>query len=274
MSKYKLIATDLDGTLLNSSSEVSLENTEAISRLYSLGIPVIPTTGRSLYEIPKSLFRNKEIRYLLTSNGAAIYDREADEFTLRQIEKPELDYLSELVFSTESLVCIHLNGNAYIQKDQFDDYERYNITKYYHDALVDCDVFIDDMRGFISSLPGIEKFIAFFASDDELDYVIKELSGNEAFNVTAAEKHSIEVTARSAPKGIALREFAESRGVDMHSVIAVGDSGNDAAMLSAAGLALAVSNASQSAKEVSDRVICSNNEHVIKYILENIIESE
>ena len=274
MSKYKLIATDLDGTLLNSKSEVSDENIKAIAECYSIGVPVVPTTGRALGEIPKSVFNSKEVRYFLTSNGSALYDREKDSFTFRRINKENLDYLFRLVDSTESIVCVHYGGECFVSREQFDDYARYNIPKYYHDALIDSEKYVDSIADFIDSVPGVEKFIAFFASDDDLASVLAELREADLFNVTAAEAHSIEVTAKNATKGLALADFAASFGFDISEVIAVGDSGNDASMLAVAGLPLVVSNGVPAAKKLASEIIYSNDEHAIKYILENILESE
>ena len=64
MRNIKIIASDLDGTLLNSNSEVSAENLEAIRKLAEKGVFFVPATGRSLSEIPKAIAYIPEIRYI------------------------------------------------------------------------------------------------------------------------------------------------------------------------------------------------------------------
>ena len=73
---YKIIATDLDGTLLNSQGNVSPENWEAIRKLQELGVLVVPTTGRVFEELSLQLRESPLFRYYITSGGAAIYDKE------------------------------------------------------------------------------------------------------------------------------------------------------------------------------------------------------
>ena len=67
--KYKLLACDLDGTLLDDNSNVSNENLTAIGELTKLGIEFILCTGRTFYEIPQVLRECEDIRYIIYSDG-------------------------------------------------------------------------------------------------------------------------------------------------------------------------------------------------------------
>ena len=73
--KYKIVASDLDGTLLNKEQIISEENLQAISEMPSLGVEFVPTTGRSMNEIDPLLISSPDIRYIITSNGAVVYDK-------------------------------------------------------------------------------------------------------------------------------------------------------------------------------------------------------
>ncbi len=70
----RLVATDLDDTLLNSKKEISAENREVITALASRGIAVVPVTGRPYYGVPDEVLRLPGVRYVITSNGAVTYD--------------------------------------------------------------------------------------------------------------------------------------------------------------------------------------------------------
>ena len=78
MNKYKLIASDLDGTLVGSDMKLSRENKIAIKELSELDVQVVPATGRTLCEM-QEVYNLPEIRYLIYSNGAAIYDKKTGE---------------------------------------------------------------------------------------------------------------------------------------------------------------------------------------------------
>ena len=73
--KYKLLACDLDGTLLDDNSNVSAENLNAIDEMVKLGVEFAICTGRTNDEIPKVLLDNKSIRYIIYSDGSVILDK-------------------------------------------------------------------------------------------------------------------------------------------------------------------------------------------------------
>ena len=85
----------------------------------------------------------------------------------------------------------------------------------------------------------------------------------------SSEPYNIECLDITSGKGVALLKLAEKLGFDKSQTMAVGDSKNDENSITLAGLGLAMKNASDELKRVADKVICSNNEHVVKYLLEN-----
>ena len=76
--KIKLVACDLDGTLLNDKGEVSRENLDAIKELTERGIYFVPASGRAYAELIPPLSENPYIRYYALSSGANLYDKESD----------------------------------------------------------------------------------------------------------------------------------------------------------------------------------------------------
>ena len=73
MTEYKLIASDLDGTLLKNDMTVSPENEAALAEFNKLGIDFVATSGRTFYEIPECVRENPSIRYVTYSNGTAVF---------------------------------------------------------------------------------------------------------------------------------------------------------------------------------------------------------
>ena len=84
-----------------------------------------------------------------------------------------------------------------------------------------------------------------------------------------AWERNLEVFFKDAGKGNALKILTEKLGVDMQEVLSIGDSNNDGQMTAMSGLGLATANACESLKEIADEVICTNDEHVVKYVLQH-----
>ena len=75
MYKYKIVASDLDGTLLDNNSMLSEENKQAIAALDEKGIFFVPSTGRTFREVLPELKDNDHIRFVMHTNGAVIHDK-------------------------------------------------------------------------------------------------------------------------------------------------------------------------------------------------------
>ena len=93
---------------------------------------------------------------------------------------------------------------------------------------------------------------------------IEQLGG---LRITGVSEYNLEIMNQDAGKGNALRWLAKANDIAQADTISVGDSDNDVSIIEAAGLGLAVSNACDSLKEVADNIICSNEEHIVPYIL-------
>ena len=94
MNSYKLVASDLDGTLLDNSGKISRQNLAAIESLLELGVHFVPCSGRTLSELPRELADNQKIRYIIHSNGATVLDRKTGDKILNCIP----NRLSQKVF--------------------------------------------------------------------------------------------------------------------------------------------------------------------------------
>ncbi len=269
---YKIVFSDLDGTFLNSNAEVSKENARAIATMREKGIMFVPTTGRAFGEIPRQVVDNPDIRYIITSNGSAIYDKAEGKFTFNTIKKENIDLLLSFIKDSTVMICVHYNGISYYPRAEMDDYEYYRMNDYYHSELIKCVEMVDtDMRTFISSLPNACGFCVFFKYDDELDRCVRLLENCGEFNFTSSVKYQLEISNKGVTKGEAVRGFCGEHGISTDNAISLGDSKNDIELLKSTGLSLAVENAMPELVPYADRVICSNNEHVAEYVLNNFI---
>lgn len=272
LGKYKIVFSDLDGTLLDSNGNLSHQNIEAIRKMGESGVIFAVATGRALGELPLEVRNNEHIRYYITSNGTALYDKAKDSLDINAMGRKEIDKILSVLSGMTVLVGIHADGIAYYGKDEFENYKYFRMNDYYQSELVDSIEYVEgNMQKFVASLSEIQCFCIFFKYDDEHDRACELLRSCGLFNVTASVEHAIEVIGINAGKGNAIKSFAAKFGVDMRDTIGVGDSKNDITLLSAAGVGLAVKGSKSELLPYADRIICSNNEHIADYILKNFL---
>ena len=265
---YRIITCDLDRTLLDSDGKVSERNIEAIRELSRMGVFVVPASGRTMSEMPKVLKDLPEIRYFIYSNGAAALDRYTGKKALACIEKPTAQEVFKILKSYEAHITFRYEGECFVDsRFQTDEhFKYYDICPEHVGVVKDFARHIDNFDDMILSLDNVEVFSAFFHDLDErveCGKKLEELGVDVVFTFTS----NIEMFSKRAGKGNALKNLCAMTGIDPSDTIAVGDGNNDSSMVETAGLGLAVSNAVDELKTVADEVICSNNEHIIEYIL-------
>lgn len=274
MPNYKIIATDLDGTLLNSQKEVSRENLKAIAKMEKMGVCVVPSSGRTLGEIPACVRSIQSARYIIHSDGAVIYDtKEKRAIDTRNMKGENARRALDVFYSYEALLTVRANGILYVDADErcVDTYDSYRMPRVYQRAMLDLAVPVENFKEFCYGLDEIEMICTFFKYDEELIACRDRFLADGAYGVAATEVTNIELFDKEAGKGNALWRLAALLGVDRSETIAVGDNVNDLDNLTHAGLALAMENAVDEVKRVSHRTVCHNDEHAMKYILDHIL---
>lgn len=269
MHNYKIIASDLDGTLLNNESQVSPENMAAISQLLNKGVYFVPSSGRTLSEIPEAIRNNSAIRYIIHSNGAVVLDRLTGNRILTCIPNAVGREILDVLTACECHITIRHNGNCIVdaayQNDEAFDY--YNVIEAHRDCVLHYAIHSDAFLEYAYAADDVEVFSAFFHSYADKLACKKQLEKSGKLRVVEASECNIEIVNIDAGKGNALYSLADMLGVDHADTISIGDSDNDSSITQAAGLGLAVSNACESLKAVADQIICSNEEHAIAYVL-------
>ena len=272
--KYKIVASDLDGTLLNKEQTVSEENFCAISEMNRLGVEFVPTTGRGINEIDRSLINSPDIRYIITSNGAVLFDKNIGKPLLtRYVSKDSVRLILEALRPYNVFIAVHEGGTTFFDKNKYDP-EFMNlcgIDAYHGHILSQHAEAVENFEGFLLSSDEMELICIFFETDEEAR-TCKQIF-EDSGKLCAANPHAnyLEVYSSDAGKGKTLAALVEQLGVDITDVIAVGDSNNDSTMIQEAGLGLAVANACDALKELADQTICDHSEHIAKYVLENFI---
>ena len=273
--KYSLIAVDMDGTLLNDSSQVSPENLAAIERLSKRGITVVPVTGRTYYEIPEAVRNCKYIRYFVYSNGSGIFDKEQGIVYSSSMSKDMARAIYALLASYETYIEIYSDCYPRADKNKISDehLEYYNVPAAFRRIIAKSR---KPVENFDSSLADgsikPELFNAFFRDEGEKAECFGKL--RELFpelELTSSLGNNIEIMNGRTNKGTGTLKLCELMGIDADGIIALGDSDNDLRLFEVAARRCAVSNARESLKTMATDRICSNNEHVIDYVEKNIL---
>ena len=275
MKGYKLIFTDLDGTLLYpDSGSVTPENLRAIEELYKRGVQVIPCSGRPYNLIPEILRENPYIRYISTSNGAVIVDKQSSEPVVdNRLCAEHRRVLVEVLGKYDIFPAFHIRGVDYCDESFFtaDCYERYGLDRFFVEYFEKNAVRVKGLMEMAASDPTLAMTCSFIADAEQREMLLSELRDTGIFRTAQSHPNNVEAFSIKAGKGNALRALAERLGVDISETVAVGDSNNDATMIEAAGLGLAVENALHSLKDRADEVICPHKDHVLDYILKHYI---
>lgn len=269
MRNYKIVASDLDGTLLNNQSQVSQENIAAISQLVDKGAYFVPSSGRTLSEIPAEIRENPAIRYIIHSNGAVVLDKQTGQRILTCIPNALGREILDALTACECHITMRYNGNSIVDAahQNTQDFAYYNVIEAHIDCVSNYAIQSEDFLKYAYDADQVEVFSAFFHSYEDKMACRKRLEKIGKLRVVEASEYNLEIMNIDAGKGNALHSLADMLGVDYADTISIGDSDNDSSITQAAGLGLAVSNACDSLKAVADQIICSNEEHAIAYVL-------
>ena len=272
---YKIIAIDLDGTLLSTKGDITDENLAAIKDLAERGIIFVPVTGRAMYEMPRRVYECEYIRYIISSNGAVIYDKQTGETVSHNFTAEQFARIYSVLKEYEATMTIHyaLRSVADSAKVSDEVFNYYRVNDYYKNHIRTHNVMRDDFDEFFSEPREAEMLSVFFRYDSELEEARSRLEAMGDIDITSSTVGNIELIRHGALKGNALSKLIDKLGVSLAETIAVGDSRNDISMLEIAGLALATDNATDAVKAKSHRVICHCDKNTAEYIRDNILKN-
>ena len=271
---YKIIASDLDGTLFGSDHRISEKNMEAIEWLYNNNIHFVPSSGRAFNEMPSVLKEHPLIRYYINSDGGVVYDKKEDKTYELAMPRDVSNRVLDEFYRYKINMMLHADVNSYVDLDLHNeaDYKACSYSKSWIDFVFAMDVPKADFKNFAYSHEAVQAYCTFFASRNDLEECKKTLEGMEEVLVAQSNEYNLEVFSNKAGKGNALMLLADILGIDHAQTIAVGDSTNDMTMVHKAGLGLAMQNAVDQLKETADAVICNNDSHAIDYIINTYIK--
>lgn len=260
MPTYKLIASDMDETLLAGDHSLPPANAEALKRLHTLGVLFVPCSGRPYASIMRNFEgidqRLLERSYVIGYNGGSI-NRYGDPLPLQTCDIPN-DIAAKLLQRGLHLgLCTHIylqDGTILVLNAPAFERERIDGVRgvVYRDACEDDE--LDSLTGGAE----IAKMIymdADFAALKRIGSGLRDELHELGIDISYSSNRYLELMPRGIDKGSGVRALAGKLGISMDEVICMGDSSNDLAMIEAAGLGIGVANATDDVRPACDIVL-------------------
>ena len=253
MKNYKLIAIDMDGTLLTTEKKILQQTKEDLIYAFNKGVIVCICTGRGYpaakryvnqlgIDMPLILYNGSRIR--MSNDSNVIYNK--------TIELDVAKSVYETITRYKGTCCFWREDKLYFNKN--DEY-----AAYYEKLTTIKPTIVTEITDEL--LMNINKFI--WCGDPKwLEEVQSSiLNGLEGINYFKSQPMFLEIVPPCVDKGQTLKELCNILGVNQNEVIAIGDEENDLSMIKFAGLGIAMANARQTVKECADYITLSNNEN-------------
>lgn len=271
----KLIAFDMDGTILNQEKKITKRTREILRKAVDRGIEIVPATGRPFCGLGKEIASLYGVRYVLTTNGAGVYEYPSGNCLYENPMKLErfLPLMKELE-PLEVMADAFVKGNAYMNVKNRHLVEEMDAPEAMKEYIRTSRTCVENLSAYLEERgDDVQKITVNFVSDPDgtvrhRDEVFAILKKYPEFQTVSGGMKNLEVTHISASKGTGLLKLAEKLSVLPEEIMAFGDSENDKAMLKMAGMGIAMANAEQEIKEMADIVTLSNEEDGVAVAIE------
>lgn len=285
----KLIATDMDGTLLNSAHEISEENIKAIQYAQSKGVTVAIATGRAFYEANTPVKPTGLKVPFICLNGAEVRDEEFNIIYTSKLNNEQIKRITNVLKQHDLYYQVYTSARIYTEDKEKDlqiyidiaekmghtpDVEkiRRSIQKRIDNGSLKEVQSYDEIYERDGEI--VLKFLAFSSDLDKIDAAKEDLASYNSLAVSSSSRGNIEITHNDAQKGIALQAICEQLNITMDEVMAIGDNLNDVSMLERAKYSFAMSNGAEEVKQVAKFIAGDNEESGVGRAIMQVMNGE
>ena len=272
--KVTCIALGLDQTTLNHQGRLSERNRQAIESAIRKGVQIVIASGRAVSALPDDICNINEIRYAITSNGAAVYDLHTKE-CLKQY-KMTGDSIEKILHYTKNLEVAYetfINGQAYGQKEYVEDPVRFGASPMAIPYIQSTRKPVTNIRDFLLDYKEQIESIDVVVKDENLKkklWKVFEENISDIY-VTSSVQQLLEISYQKSGKHSGAAYILEYLGLSREGLAAFGDGDNDAELLKFAEIGIAMENASDACKEAADAVTLSNDADGVAYWIEKLL---
>lgn len=268
---YKLVAIDMDGTLLNSENKISKRTQRAIENAKKKGTQIVLSTGRILKSAINHSEDLKLKNSIISCNGAVIADEKGDIIYKKGINRDIVKMIMEL--GKKHDIYYHF----YSESDLYSNVNMEGIIEFYNDPnikdenkKIKMNIFKDSKEIFDNNIE-VCKFLFMDGNMDKLKFFRNEISSIEGVNVCSSWENNVEIMDMEVSKGYGLDYLSKKLDISHEQIIAIGDNENDISMLNFAGLGVAMGNAVEKTKKQADIITSTNDEDGVAKVIEKYI---
>ncbi|MBO5417669.1 MAG: HAD family hydrolase [Clostridia bacterium] len=263
--KHKLVASDMDGTLLGSDSLLPEGNVQAVAYCTEKGVKFVLCTGRPVQAIMPHYRRLNLDTPIISYNGGRITDPVTGCVLYRKcLDDESVESILSLAREKDAVACVWADDKLYINKTT-------PISVRYAELAVTEPVAYD-LENVSFKGKNVDK-ILWAHTAEETELLVAFIEGRCPDNVSCftSTPEYIEFVNREVSKGEALKKLCEIMGIEVCESVAFGDGENDIELLKAAGLGVAMENAVEKVKKAADLITVSNDELGVAKVIYEVI---
>lgn len=272
MNNYKLIVTDMDGTVLGGDHKITEENMRALREADERGVKVVFATGRFHDSAKEHVTFLEEVMPIVSSNGAIIKHPITNEVLYcNSIDK---DISLKIVETLDNLDLSYqiYTDNEILQKYKTEE-EKIKMQDFIKNTFSDKTeiIFKKDLKEDIKDLNILKFNVVDFERPLLMKEARKEVEKIEGLEVTSSWNDNVEIMNAGSSKGSAVKFLCELLNIDKEEIIAFGDNYNDISMLEYVGMGVAMGNAEEDVKKIASYITESNTESGVAKAIDDLV---
>ena len=289
---YKLVAIDLDGTLLNSYGEISIENKNYLKKALKQGIEIVLASGRMPISVRNFCNEVGDLNYLIAGNGTIVYDIKKDEIIYDNfIEKEKVLNIIKICEENSIYYNIYTENSSISKTINYNIlYYNYENTKKPENKKLNINL-VDDVYKYIDEV-NTQNILKITICDDSkiifgrIINKLREIKGIDVLDVEHMSRKAIkngteelsleyyytEITNKNSNKWNAVEHLIKKLNISKEEVVGRGDNINDKELVENAGLGIAIGDSYLSSNKIGNIIVKNNNQNGVaeafeKYIL-------
>nr|WP_314081338.1 Cof-type HAD-IIB family hydrolase [uncultured Leptotrichia sp.] len=268
----KLIAIDMDGTLLSEKKHIEEPQKKAIHKAIEAGVKVVLCTGRPLFGILPP-YKELELEkynldeYVLLNNGCSVHKTTDWELlAFEEITKEDVVYLNELRKGYDLDFTVSNDKDYFVIGERANEYTKEDGKLVYVEVQpISIEEATSGKHTFFKSM--------FLGNENEIARFVKDKGEliNSRYSGVLSQKYIYETLPKGANKGVALKKLAEKLNIPREEVMAIGDGNNDIEMLKFAGVGVAMGNGTKMAKDAANYITDTNENNGVAKAIEKFL---